>query len=289
MRTGKRSMGRDAAILIVVCVAAMRLIGFFEATDAHAYYIAQLASPYTLGPAHTDAYLYSPAFLDVLAPFQLLPWPLFEAIWTLIIGLAVIATTGRWALVVIVMGVGDLLFGNVNLLIGAALVASFRYPAAWSFIVLTKVTPGIGLLWLAARREWRALAIALGATATLITLSVLADAEPWAGWINILGVGAAHPYQCSDTSLQCILFQPPLIVRLAGAALLTVWGARTGRRWVLPLAVGLALPVLWGGALFAIVAYALPLAFPDGPMSVLPRLRQRLQGPTEPIPSGAAG
>ena len=189
------------------------------------YYIAQLASPYTLGPAHTDAYLYSPAFLDVLAPFQLLPWPLFEAIWTLIIGLAVIATTRRWALVVIVMGVGDLLFGNVNLLIGAALVASFRYPATWSFIVLTQGHPGIGLLWLATRREWRALSIALGSHVALIALSGPGRRTPWAGWINILGVGAAHPYQCSDTSLQCILFQPPLVVRVLGRGLADRAGA----------------------------------------------------------------
>ncbi len=48
----------------------------------------------------------------------------------------------------------------------------FRYPAAWSLILLTKITPGIGLLWFAVRREWRALAIALGATAAIASVSL---------------------------------------------------------------------------------------------------------------------
>ena len=36
---------------------------------------------------------------------------------------------------------------------------------SWAFVLLTKVTPGIGLLWFAIRRRWRDLAIALGVTA----------------------------------------------------------------------------------------------------------------------------
>ena len=54
--------------------------------------------------------------------------------------------------------------GNINLLIVGAVLIGFRYPWAWAFIILTKVTPGIGLLWFLTRREWRHLAIALGAT-----------------------------------------------------------------------------------------------------------------------------
>ncbi len=61
--------------------------------------------------------------------------------------------------------------GNVHMLLALAIVLGFRWPATWSFVLLTKVTPGIGLLWFAVRREWRSLAIALGATAVLVTLS----------------------------------------------------------------------------------------------------------------------
>ena len=61
--------------------------------------------------------------------------------------------------------------GNVSLLLAAAIVLGFRWPAAWSIVLLTKITPGIGLLWFAVRREWRSLAIALGATAVIAAVS----------------------------------------------------------------------------------------------------------------------
>jgi hypothetical protein len=53
----------------------------------------------------------------------------------------------RWPYVVLFPGVfWNLYFGNVDLLIGAAIVAGFRYPGAWTFLFLTKITPGIGVL-----------------------------------------------------------------------------------------------------------------------------------------------
>jgi hypothetical protein len=54
--------------------------------------------------------------------------------------------------------------GNIEVLVALAVVLGFRWPAAWSFILLTKITPGVGLLWFAVRREWRSLAIVAVAT-----------------------------------------------------------------------------------------------------------------------------
>ena len=48
-----------------------------------------------------------------------------------------------------------------------AIVWGFRHPWTWSFVLLTKVTPAVGLLWFVVRREWRNLGIALGASAVL--------------------------------------------------------------------------------------------------------------------------
>ena len=56
----------------------------------------------------------------------------------------------------------ELYHGNIHLLMAAAIVLGFRYPIGWSFLLLTKVTPGVGLVWFAVRREWRPLIIALG-------------------------------------------------------------------------------------------------------------------------------
>ena len=48
------------------------------------------------------------------------------------------------------LAVVELSGGNIRLL-GVAAVIGFRRPP-WSFVILTKVTPGIGLLWFVVRR-----------------------------------------------------------------------------------------------------------------------------------------
>ena len=65
----------------------------------------------------------------------------------------------------------EILIGNIHLLLAAAIVLGFRWPGTWAFVLLTKVTPGVGLLWFAVRREWRSLGIALGATAAIVAVS----------------------------------------------------------------------------------------------------------------------
>jgi hypothetical protein len=40
-------------------------------------------------------------------------------------------------------------------------------------------------------------------------------------------------------------YVPSLWLRIAGAALLVIWGARTDRRWVVPVATCIAMPVFW--------------------------------------------
>jgi hypothetical protein len=50
-----------------------------------------------------------------------------------------------------------------------------------------------------------------------------------------------------------------VLVRLPLALLIVVWGARTNRRWTVPIAVTLALPVIWTASLSILVAMV-PLA-----------------------------
>ncbi len=66
--------------------------------------------------------------------------------------------TQRYALVLLGLfppAILELINGNIHLLLAAAIALGFRYPWTWSFVLLTKVTPGIGLVWFAVRREWR--------------------------------------------------------------------------------------------------------------------------------------
>ena len=105
------------------------------------------------------AYLYSPAFAQTIAPLVALPWPVFLAIWTAILlaaygGTVCLPPSPRSSFLPIP---ADIATGNVHLLFAAAIVAGFRLSGAWALMALTKVTPFIGVLWFAARQEWRSL------------------------------------------------------------------------------------------------------------------------------------
>ena len=141
---------------------------------------------------------------------------------------------------------------NINLLIVGAVLIGFRYPFAWAFIILTKLSPGVGLLWFAVRREWRNLAIAVGATALIAGGSFLLAPDLWRQYIEQLG---REP----DDSIFVIGWRLPL------AAIVVIWGALTNRRWTMIVAVFLAMPrwyfltpvILVG--LFPLVRLARPL------------------------------
>ena len=157
--------------------------------DARSYYGLNLADLYegrtnwnTIG-----AYPYSPAFAQLVYPLNLLPWPMFVAAWTVLLLAAVFFLTGpRLLLLGLVLGAMEIAGGNISLLLTLAIVAGFRYPWTWAFVILTKITPGIGLLWFALRREWRQLGIALGATAAIVAVSYLLMPGAWQDWIALL-------------------------------------------------------------------------------------------------------
>lgn len=121
--------------------------------------------------------------------------------------------------------------GNIDILLAAAMVAGFRWPAAWAFVLLTKITPGVGLLWFVVRREWRQLAFALGATAAITAVSFVLAPSLWFEWPASLG------------TIDDSVFQPvPLVIRVPLAAALVVWGARTNRPWTVVVAGAIAVP-----------------------------------------------
>ena len=235
-----------AVYLFVVIAPSARTFGF----DALAYWVNPIADPYRLQTGGLGAFLYSPVAARLFAPAALLSWPAFLWIWSaLLLGTALWLGGRRWLWVLAFPPVAlELYHGNIHLLIAAAIALGFRYPVAWSFVLLTKVTPGIGLLWFAVRREWRQLGIALGATAVLVAVSVAVDGELWRQWIDrqllhSLSVGPDQPY-----------IPIPLFVRLPIAAVLVMWGARTDHKWTVPVAAAISMPVLWITALATLAA-----------------------------------
>ena len=235
-----------AAYLFGVVAPAARTLGF----DAFAYWSVDLADPYARTAGGFGAFTYSPAIARIFAPFGLLAWWQFLWLWLALLVGTLVWLGWRSTLVLLAFPpvAFELYHGNVHLLIAAAVALGFRWPAAWAFVLLTKVTPGIGLLWFAARREWRSLAIALGVTAAIVVLSVAIDGRLWIAWVqeSLLATAGGAPLNQPHIAV-------PLWLRLPAAAVLVFWGARTDRRWTVPLAAAVALPVLWLAG-FAILA-----------------------------------
>jgi hypothetical protein len=222
--------------------------------DARCYWVPDLSNPY-LHSNWTDqiAYPYSPAFLQLLEPIRWLPWAAFMGVWAAILMAALAYMTGPRLILLglAFFGLMEIWGGNIEMLVALAIVLGFRWPAAWSFVLLTKITPGIGLLWFAVRREWRSLAIALAATAAVVAVSFVLMPDAWRAWPQVLANNAGKSGTWAAVPI-------PFLVRLPFAIALVVWGARTNHRWTVPVAAMLALPALWYGGLSIMIA-TLPL------------------------------
>jgi hypothetical protein len=232
---------RDALILIGLLRAFVYFVvqgihpWTFAGIDARAYWGIDLAHPYA-GSAvgEYSTYLYSPAFAQFLSPLYVLPFEAFFVLWTAA-SIAVLYWLVRpwpWALLILFLPwTYELFVGQVHLFIAAAIVLGFRWPSLWAFNILTKVTPGIGLLWFLVRREWRPLGIALGTTLAIVAVSFVLAPTAWFDWYAFLR---------GSTGSGELLYP-----RIAAAAIIVTAGAVTGRRWTIPVAVWLALPVVW--------------------------------------------
>ena len=259
-----------AAYLFVVVAPVAGTVGF----DAMAYWSVNLDDPYAKTAGAFGAFTYSPVIARLFAPFALLPWLQFLWLWLALLFATAIWLGGWRALMVLAFPpvALELYHGNVHLLMAAAIVLGFRYPGTWAFILLTKVTPGVGLLWFVVRREWLRLAVAVGVTALIVALSLVVDSRLWQAWISesLLATAGGKPTNQPEIPI-------PLLIRLPIAAAIVIWGARTNRAWTVPVAAALAMPVLWPvsfatlAAIPAISRFGIgraPVAHPIGPGEV---------------------
>lgn len=241
------------AWLLIVMLAEPYGRAWGTGQDARCYWLPSLLSPYVLANwTEPIAYVYSPAFLQLISPLTALPWQTFMAAWMAILIAGLAWLTGPrllvWGVLIAAM---ELAGGNISLLLAVAIVVGFRWPAAWAFVLLTKVTPGIGLVWFAVRGEWRSLGIALGATLAVVTASALVMPSAWAEWFTVLTSAAGRDGTWAAVPI-------PFWLRLPAAIAVVVWGARTNRRWTVPVASMLALPALWYGG-FSMLLAMIPL------------------------------
>jgi hypothetical protein len=187
-------------------------------------------------------------FLVALSPLRALPWPLFVGLWTAGL-LAVLFWLARPLLFLplLLLTLPEIWGGNITILLAAAIVLGFGRSWAWAFPLLTKVTPGIGLLWFGVRREWLSLAIAIAATLAIIAATALVTPGLWAEWFALLASSTGSSTVPGSIPV-------PLVARLPFAVLVIVYAARKGQRWLLPVGVLLAMPVIWWGSLAILTA-----------------------------------
>jgi hypothetical protein len=244
------------------------------AIDGHAYYAANPSNLYARPEGDVDAYFYSPAFAQLMAPLQAQGWDVFRTIWRLAELAALTALVGPFIGLALFIGplAGEINVANVHLLLAAAMVYGLRWPAAWSFVLLTKVTPGIGLLWFVVRREWRSLGIALGATAAIALVSLVLAPGLWVDWILALYAARIPPGET-------VVLGIPLLLRVLASAAIVVWGAQANQRWTVVVAGFVALPVTWLFATSMLVA--IPAAVLSGRFGLVRHALSR------PAPAGA--
>jgi hypothetical protein len=185
-----------------------------------------------------NGYDYSPAFELVVGWGRLLPLAVFAAVWRAILLAALVWLAGPFTVFVLFLYpvASEINAGNIQFLMAAAIVLGFRWPATWSFVLLTKITPGVGILWFAFRREWRKLAIAVGATAVIALVTFVAWPDRWFSYIHFLTSGVPAPVWPYYSSIW---------ERLPIAIALVALGAWRGWRWTVPAAATIALPLFY--------------------------------------------
>lgn len=253
-----RSWGKAIALGVGLGWAVTTLIFYTQTrgdpVDAWCYYGMDSGRPYD----PSGCFLYSPPIALVMSVAQDLIQ--FEAFYTAlrVVEMVVLAvlTGPAIGLALLIPAVAiEINAANVNILLVGAVVVGFRYPWTWAFVILTKVTPGIGLLWFAVRREWRSFWTALGLTVAIASVSFLL--APWLWGDYLVGL-VSEP----DESPFKIWWRLPI------AAAVVIWGARANHRWALIVAVFLAMPrwyflspvILVG--LFPLVRLTRPFAMP---------------------------
>jgi hypothetical protein len=217
-------------------------VDFFQ--DARVYWRLDFDNLYGRGTVGgRDAYLYSPVFAQIFSPFGILPWPAFKALWSAanLLVLAWLCGPRLAAVILFTPFVADeISTGNLHLLIAAAMVLAFRYPASYTFVLLTKVSPGVGLAWFLGRREWRPLLMALGITAAISLVSFVIAPGLWFEWFESLraNAGVVIPGYA-------VAIPGTVLLRVVIGTLMALVAGFLGWRWVIPIAGFVALPVPW--------------------------------------------
>jgi len=274
--TGDGWMRRHRALILLVASAAVacaylgyELVQIVSDTqfggDAHAYWSIDLANLYGRTLNVQDAYLYAPPFAFLISPLLHLSWNAFYVVWTALQHVPLVLSMGPIPAALgeqTFIGLRTNLFsGNIHIWTAAMILVGFRWPGVWSAQLLTKVVPGVAILWFVVRGEWRAVRIVALTTAAIVLVTLPFGPRLWIDWINVLvGSGGSVEHGLGKVIIV------PLTIRGPIALAIVIVGARWDQRWMLPIAVMLAHPVIWRSGpaiLIAVVPLYLADRHPD--------------------------
>jgi hypothetical protein len=222
--------------------------------DAYTTWTIDFNNLYGIQYLDLGAFRYTPAYAEIFQWVHALPWEVFLWIWDGILLAIMFKWARSWTLALLAIPpvALELYHGNIHVFMAAAMVVGFRYPAAWIFPMISKVTPGLAVVWFLGRRQWRNFAIAVGSTAVVCAISFVIAPRYWFDWVT--------------TMRQAIDFRPetpypvdiPFLYRAVFAAGLALWGGVTNRRWTVPVAGMIALPIIWWHS-FSMLLAVIPL------------------------------
>jgi hypothetical protein len=259
------------SLLLIIAATEWRHLN-----DEYAYWLAgsrlaQGLSPYDAAAAPNTpyAYWYPPPLAEVLAPLTaFVSADAFAVAWTVLLLVCLWWLAGRnpitaLALIAFVPVAVELRVRNVHLLLAVLAVLALRRSALfWVPAAALKITPVLGLVYLAAAERWRTFLVVAVAGAAVLGLSVVAAPWAWHDFVDIVGTRAG-------TDGGSVLPIPFAVRFGAGLALTLVAGrmalrasragtsARTAEA-LLIVALTIANPTLWVTALSLLVAI-LPL------------------------------
>lgn len=255
-----------ASLLLVVALAR-----WGAPSDEHAYWLAArrlvegqpLYDP-TVSIITPFAYLYPPPLAQALVPVAaVVPDWLFSVGWTVLMGLALFWLAGRdvlraLALIAFPPVAVEFWFRNVHLFLAVLMVLGLRRASGWFAVgAAIKVSPVLGVPYLAVRGRWRDAGIAAVIGLAMLGASVALSPDAWRAYLDF--VLSTDPLQQSS------FVAVPLPVRGAAGIVLAIVAGRLPRHIGDPLlvvAVTLALPSLWFTGLSLLVA-VVPLIAQD--------------------------
>lgn len=228
---------------LVYCVLAMAgavydTSGGIVMRDAASYYYANTPYDWLDDPPGAGEFRYSPAFLWVIGPLRLLPWEAFAAVWFAAHIAVLLYLRVPWMLAFPGV-IDDVVRGNVVTFLALAAVLIVHRSAAplWATFLLTKVVPGVAVVWHGARREWRAFLVAIGVTTAVVGVGWLTNPQLWSAWFSSLLAGPETYPQFALTV--------PIWLRILGGGLISGYAGLSNRPWILPIGMLVAMPGWW--------------------------------------------